>query len=94
MRLLNKIALVTGGAQGIGRATAKAFVAEGATVIVADIQPSSLAGASSVVTDVTQVDRVAELFSDIEAQHGRLHILVCNAGRPYRSTSLTATDRD
>ncbi len=94
MRLLNKIALITGGAQGIGRATAETFIAEGATVVIADIQPTSLAGASSLIADVTQVDQVSQMFHETQARHGRLDILVCNAGRPYRSTSLTATDRD
>lgn len=90
MRLTGKIALVTGAGQGIGRAIAQAFAAEGAEVVVSDLSAAaaeetlaSLAGKGGAmvgVCDVSDGQAVSQLFSEIEARFGRLDILVNNAG--------------
>ena len=62
-RLSNKVALVTAAAQGIGRATAEAFVKEGAQVFAADINEEALAkvpGVKALNLDVTRPDMIAE----------------------------------
>ncbi len=83
-----KVALVTGGASGIGRATAERIVAEGGSVVVADIQ-DELAGeltaalgerASWMHLDVTQEDQWHAAIEQTVARHGVLHVLVNNAG--------------
>ena len=66
----DKIVVVTGGAAGIGRATVAAFEAEGAKAIVWDVPG----------IDVTDVNAVNAAANDIAAQHGRIDVLVNNAG--------------
>lgn len=85
-RLENKVALVTGAARGIGEAIAKAFAAEGAAVIVSDIdQPLGLATAERIGAAWLKLD-VRDEFAWIGAMarildsHGRLDVLVNNAG--------------
>jgi NAD(P)-dependent dehydrogenase (short-subunit alcohol dehydrogenase family) len=88
MRFENKIVLVTGGASGIGLATAALFVAEGATVIATDrneqaLEAMQLPGAGSLVTrvsDASSPGAIAELAKWVEAEFGRLDVLVNNAG--------------
>jgi len=86
-----KVALVTGGASGIGRACAERLAAEGAVVVVTDIQDDAGAGvvAGIVATgsqadyarhDVTSEAAWIEVIAGIKARHGRLDILVNNAG--------------
>lgn len=90
-RLDGRIALVTGGGSGIGRASALAFVGEGASVVVADVdEPGGAetvravteAGgkARSVVCDVTKSDQVAAMVADVVATEGRLDCAHNNAG--------------
>jgi 3alpha(or 20beta)-hydroxysteroid dehydrogenase len=82
--LAGKLAFVTGGASGIGRAVAARFVAAGATVVIADIRdPSDSAdaiGAYPVTLDVGDEAAVATVLAGIERDHGKLDILVNNAG--------------
>ena len=88
MRFTDKLMLVTGGASGIGRATAGLFVEEGATVIVTDRDSSALAamtlaGPGCLVTresDAASPAAIAELASWVTAEYGRLDVLVNNAG--------------
>lgn len=102
MRLQNKIAVITGGGSGIGRATAKLFASEGARVVIAEINEAQArevaqeigTAATALPTDVTDEHSVAALFAQVQAQFGKLDILVSNAGRPWQSTSLTATNED
>jgi 3-oxoacyl-[acyl-carrier protein] reductase len=89
MRLKDRIALVTGGGSGIGRATALLFVEEGARVIVNDV---SLAAARETVeamgpaagrviqADVSDSAQVKAMFAELEREFGGLDILVNNAG--------------
>ncbi len=102
MRLENKIAVITGGGSGIGRATAKLFAAEGAQVIIAEINEAQAqqvaqeigAAAIAVATDVTNDDSVKGLFAQVKERYGKLDILVSNAGRPWIMSSLKATEKD
>mgnify|MGYP003581099132 CR=1 FL=1 len=68
--LENKVVIVTGGAAGIGRATGEAFQSEGAKVVVWDV-PS---------VDVTKPEIVNAAVAEVIAQHGRIDVLVNNAG--------------
>jgi 3-oxoacyl-[acyl-carrier protein] reductase len=102
MRLPNKIAVITGGGSGIGRATARRFAAEGAQVVIADINAAQaqqvaqeIGGtAIAIPTDVTNEDSINALFAEVHARFGKLDILLSNAGRPWISTSLKATNED
>ena len=89
MRLQGKIALVTGGARGIGLAIAKAFVAEGATPVIADIneqgarQALDELGASDGLALAVNVAEAASVHGMVQAivdRYGRVDILVNNAG--------------
>lgn len=91
--LAGRIALVTGGAGGIGKATANRLMAEGACVVLADIDEAALAEAQSelagrygkdvvrsVTMNVTDEALVAKSFADTLVEFGGLDILVSNAG--------------
>jgi 3alpha(or 20beta)-hydroxysteroid dehydrogenase len=87
-RLENKVALVTGGARGLGAATAEVMVAEGATVVLSDVRPdegktqADRLGerAQFVEHDVTSEDGWNTVVAGIVASHGRLDVLVNCAG--------------
>ena len=85
-RVAGKIALVTGGASGIGAATCRSLSAEGATVYVADINVeggeaiAGEIGGSFVELDVTRELAWEAAIARVEQDHGRLDILVNNAG--------------
>ena len=76
MRLEGKVAVVTGGAQGIGRAIADGLEAEGATVAVADLDPPP----GGIRADVSSEDDVQRLADEVVERHGGIDILVNNAG--------------
>ncbi|MCA0000739.1 MULTISPECIES: bifunctional rhamnulose-1-phosphate aldolase/short-chain dehydrogenase [unclassified Mesorhizobium] len=91
--LAGKIALVTGGAGGIGRATASRLLREGACVVLADIDETALASANDelakaygkdfvrpVVINVTSEDQVVAGFAETAVEFGGIDILVSNAG--------------
>ncbi|SDH71235.1 SDR family NAD(P)-dependent oxidoreductase [Pseudomonas panipatensis] len=90
MRLNDKVALVTGAGSGMGRATAALFAAQGASVIVADIDEAAarqtLEGLDrreqcmARACDIADGAAVARLFAEVEARYGRLDVLVNNAG--------------
>lgn len=88
MRLDDKLALVTGAASGIGRATAAGLAEVGATVILTDVdeergeQAASEIGGDArfVPLDVTDRGMVAALATDLAGEHGRLDVLVNVAG--------------
>jgi NAD(P)-dependent dehydrogenase (short-subunit alcohol dehydrogenase family) len=71
-----KVGIVTGGAQGIGAAIARGLEAEGATVVVADLEPPE----GGILADVSSEDDVARLVDETLARHGRIDVLVNNAG--------------
>ena len=82
--LEGKVAVITGGASGIGRAIAQRLSTAGAAVVLADIADASeLAGelgGTYVATDVSDEQSVAELMSAAVAAHGRIDLSVNNAG--------------
>lgn len=85
-RIEGSVAVVTGGASGIGRGIAEELLARGARVVIADINAEALAqtaaeiGALGVPTDVTSADSVQALADATVAEHGRVDIVVNNAG--------------
>lgn len=87
--LRGKVALITGGGAGIGRATAELFTRAGMKVVVAEINPQRAADARAalestgglvVEADVRKRDDVARVIEAVAARHGRLDVLVNNVG--------------
>ena len=87
MKLKDKVALVTGGARGIGRAICEAYAREGARVAVADLRAeeardtaSALAEGFGLQMDVTDIDSIETGVAAVEERWGGIDILVNNAG--------------
>ena len=84
--LRGNVAVVTGGASGIGLAVVQRFAAEGMTVVAADVRADALAeldGADGIhpeVVDVTDYESVAALAARVIDRHGGVHVLCNNAG--------------
>src|ERR1700760_4783416 len=87
-KLEGKIALITGGTSGIGLATAKQFVNEGAYVFITGRRDAELAEAvkeigsnvTGIQGDVANLDNLDSLFAQIKDEKGRLDIVFANAG--------------
>ncbi|HET6519245.1 MAG TPA: 3-oxoacyl-ACP reductase family protein [Geminicoccaceae bacterium] len=108
MRLRDRIALVTGAANGIGRGIALRFGAEGAVVLVTDVDTDGadeVAGAiveaggraEALRLDVAQPDEVESVYDRVAAAYGRLDVQVSNAGStdrmPFLETTVEFWDR-
>lgn len=95
-----RVVVVTGGASGIGKALAKAFLGEGAKVVIADVEESALSKAAgelggdvlSVVTDVTKPESVQALAAKVFETHGACHVLCNNAGVAAPNLDLWETE--
>ncbi|CAA0106689.1 Dihydroanticapsin 7-dehydrogenase [BD1-7 clade bacterium] len=101
MRLNNKVAIVTGGASGIGEACVRRFHDEGAYVVVADMSEqagdalaSALDRATFYKLDVRRGILMQQMMVDIVDKYGRIDILVNNAGIDVESDELADGDED
>lgn len=101
-RLEGKRAVITGAAQGIGRGIAEAFVAEGAELLLVDIDAAKLdetataLGQKSITADVSKKAEIERIFARVEVRWGGLDVLVNNAGvtHPAELDDLTEEDFD
>ncbi len=98
----DKVALVTGGSSGLGRAIADAFAAAGCKIVVVGLEPDDVeraagemkdAGADvlGIHADITKQEDVDRLFNEALGRFGRLDVLVNNAGRSMRAKILDTT---
>jgi len=106
-RLDGRIAVITGGATGIGKAAAVRLATEGAAVEILDLSDSSAVcaeinsqngKANGQICDVTNEEQLKKAVADIESRHGRLDILVNNAGilsgrQPWHTLSRDEVNR-
>lgn len=104
-RLEGRIALVTGAGAGLGRAMAMTFASEGAVVYIADVDGKAAEAvaaeieavghrAHAVIADVSRGQDVSAMFRAVEQSHGRLDVLVSNAGLNVRSDFRHLSDAD
>jgi 2-keto-3-deoxy-L-fuconate dehydrogenase len=96
-RLKGKTALITAAGQGIGRAIAETFIAEGASVIATDLADEKLKGLSAKVCrklDVLAQDDIDALAKDVGKEFGALDVLVNCAGYVHQGTIFDCSDRD
>ncbi len=99
-KLADRIAVVTGGASGIGKATAENFAAEGAKVIIGDLASSAGAkiaaaiGGTFVPTDVREAKQVEALVQAATDKFGRLDVMFNNAGIGLSIPLLETSEED
>jgi NAD(P)-dependent dehydrogenase (short-subunit alcohol dehydrogenase family) len=105
MRLKDKVALITGGARGIGLGFAKAYVAEGAKVVIADIDIARATSAASeigsaanaVALDVTKLADIERIVHQVDQDFGGIDVLVNNAAifdmAPIQAITEASYDR-
>ena len=98
--LSGRVAVVTGGGRGIGRATCEALAEAGAKVVVAEIladigtETAKAVGGDFIHLDVTDPDAVTKAADGVQAKHGRVDILVNNAGMARNSDALATSDEE
>ncbi|GAA4354907.1 3-oxoacyl-ACP reductase [Microbacterium rhizosphaerae] len=100
-KLDGKVGVITGGCSGIGLATARKFIAEGATVVIGDVDQvngprlADELGGSFVFVDVTDAEQVEGLFAHAKERYGRIDIAFNNAGiSPASDDSILKTGMD
>lgn len=102
MSLKDRVALITGGAKGIGLATAEIFLREGAKVVIADRDASAGKQASErlgrdslfIRTDVSKEEEVKRLVESATKVFGRIDFLINSAGIIKYATAVTCTSQD
>ena len=105
MKLKDRVAIVTGAARGIGKAIAWAFVREGASVALVDVEKTGLetlqmeigrkgGQAVAIPCDVSKASEVKQMVDHVQRTLGRIDILVNNAGIIRRGTIETVTEED
>jgi 3-oxoacyl-[acyl-carrier protein] reductase len=91
---MTRSVLVTGGNRGIGRAIAEAFVANGDQVAITYRSGEPPEGVLAVKCDVTDPDSVEAAFTEVEAAHGPVEVLVANAGITADTLVLRMSEED
>lgn len=94
MRLKGKVALITGGAKGLGQAMAETFAKEGAQVIAADMAELTYThdNVEGVKLNVTEVESCQNVYDYVMEKYGKIDILVNNAGVTRDSLTRKMTD--
>ncbi|MXZ79377.1 MAG: SDR family oxidoreductase [Acidimicrobiia bacterium] len=97
-RLEGRVAIVTGGANGLGESISRKFAAEGAVVVVADVDEAAMKqvadelGVEARQCDVSDRASIQSLVDDVVERHGKLDIMVANAGIANSPTYLELDD--
>ena len=95
--LKNRVAVVTGGAQGFGLAITERFIDSGAKVVIWDIDENEAKKAiekvnsknlSSQIVDVSNIETINNKLSEIETTHGKIDIFINNAGVAGKNTTV------
>ncbi|MGH7079193.1 MAG: glucose 1-dehydrogenase [Acetobacteraceae bacterium] len=100
MRLAGKVAIVTGAARGFGEGIARRFAAEGARLVLADLNATALerlatelgAAATKLTADVSRKDDVQAIVAEALRRFGALDIVVNNAGTTHRNRPMLEVD--